>query len=37
MLDGRGYGLTITQRDGDTFASMNAMPKELAQEFKVVW
>ena len=37
MLDGRGYGLDIKQRDGQTFASMNAMPKELAQEFRVVW
>ena len=37
MLDGRGYGLKIEQREGTVFASMAAMPKELAQEFKVVW
>jgi len=37
MLDRLGFGLSVTQRGGETYASMNAMPKELKQDAKVVW
>eukprot|EP00747_Dinoflagellata_sp_TGD_P168328 gnl/TRDRNA2_/TRDRNA2_194480_c0_seq1.p1 gnl/TRDRNA2_/TRDRNA2_194480_c0~~gnl/TRDRNA2_/TRDRNA2_194480_c0_seq1.p1 ORF type:complete len:214 (-),score=40.90 gnl/TRDRNA2_/TRDRNA2_194480_c0_seq1:224-865(-) len=37
MLDRQGYGLSVSQKGGDTYAEMTAMPKELKQDFKVVF
>ena len=35
MMDNRGYGLTISQRGGEYYCVMAAMPSELSQEFRV--
>ena len=38
MLDKMGYGLTVnTAEDGTVTCSMTAMPKELKQDFTLVW
>ena len=38
MLDKMGYGLTMnTAEDGTVTCSMTAMPKELKQDFTLVW
>ena len=37
IMDPRGYGLNISQRNGTYYCSMAAMPAAQRQEFTVVW
>ena len=37
MMDNRGYGLKISQRNGVYYCKMAAMPNKLSQEFRVVY